>query len=58
MSAQVLKLPVKLRIAPKPEGERFFCTRCDSASFVLLSTSRIHCSHCNAAMKNIFVERL
>jgi hypothetical protein len=44
------------RAASAPEaGAQYFCTRCDSDEFRLSALGMVHCAHCGALMRNLFV---
>ncbi|HEX5767065.1 MAG TPA: hypothetical protein VFX94_02430 [Burkholderiales bacterium] len=36
-------------------GAQYFCTRCDGAEFLLSPLGMVHCAHCGALMRNLFV---
>jgi ribosomal protein L37AE/L43A len=40
---------------PSDHGAQYFCTRCDSDEFRLSAAGMVHCAHCSALMRNLFV---
>jgi len=48
------KPPRKAGAAPEA-GAQYFCTRCDSDEFRLSALGMVHCAHCSALMRNLFV---
>jgi len=42
--------------AATPSGApHYFCLRCDTDQFKLFPGGTVHCAHCGALMRNIFV---
>lgn len=41
--------------APPSAGAQYFCTRCDAGEFRLSPLGAVHCAHCGALMRNLFV---
>ena len=36
-------------------GAQYYCTRCDGGEFHLSPLGIVHCAHCGALMRNLFV---
>ena len=48
--------PAQRPVAPdNAAGAQYFCTRCDSDEFRLSALGMVHCAHCGALMRNLFV---
>lgn len=47
--------PARRSGAAPEAGAQYFCTRCDSDEFRLSALGMVHCAHCSALMRNLFV---
>jgi ribosomal protein L37AE/L43A len=48
--------PAAPKAAPYSDcGAQYFCTRCDADEFRLSAAGMVHCAHCGALMRNLFV---
>jgi ribosomal protein L37AE/L43A len=47
--------PASAPAVDQAAGAQYFCTRCDSDEFRLSALGMVHCAHCGALMRNLFV---
>ena len=47
--------PASVPASDQAAGAQYFCTRCDADEFRLSALGMVHCAHCGALMRNLFV---